>query len=157
MEEPDVLLRQAVREMDEELARGARELKARELEARQLRERRAEVDAALARIAEEVDVCFRANDEELARTLLRRRLEHERLAQHLARRGEALDRLIGELRSAADERKRRAETLRQKAALFDAEPPAAGAGPTWCADDLAVSDADVALALLREREKRSAS
>ncbi|HET9484256.1 MAG TPA: PspA/IM30 family protein [Xanthomonadales bacterium] len=158
MEEPDVLLRQAVREMDEEVARASRELKARELERRGVRERLADVEAALAKIAGELDLCFSAGNETLARTLLRRKLEHERLARHLTQRGVALDRLIDEQRTALDEQKRRADAMRQKAALFEAEPPgAAAAGPTWCADDLSVSDADVDLALLREKQQRSAS
>jgi phage shock protein A len=155
MEEPDVLLRQAVREMDEEVARAARELKARELERRGVRERLGELAATLAKIGEELDLCFSAGNEALARTLLRRRLEHERLAKHLTQRADALDRLVDEQRTALDEQKRRAEAMRQKAALFESEPANAAAGPTWCADDLSVSDADVDLALLREKQKRT--
>lgn len=155
LEEPETLLRQSIREMDEELAEAGRELKAREQEQRQLGARRRELDATLARLAAELDLAFGAGNDALTRGLLRRRLEHERYARHVEQRLAALDADVAERRRVLDEQRQRLDALRQKAALFDVAPPAEGGEPAAPAD-FAVTDEDVELALLRERQRRGA-
>jgi phage shock protein A len=159
MEEPDVLLAQAVREMEDDAANAARELKARELELGRLRERAQSLAASLASTAGEIDLCFVADNEPLVRTLLRRRLEGERLATHLAQRIAAAARDVEERRTTLAERERKLEAMRQKAALFAAEPrrDAEGDAAGVRCEDFAVTDDDIEVALLRERQKRSAS
>ncbi len=158
MEEPDVLLRQAIREMEDEVERGTRELRARELELATARRRGTELTASLATLAGELDLVFAANNEPLVRTLLRRRLEGERLLAHVDRRGVALGREIESRRGALEDQQRRLEAMRQKAALFEQEPRREGDDAScFDAPDLAVTDADIELALLRERARRSAS
>jgi phage shock protein A len=71
LEEPDILLRQAVREMDDEVARNGQALKALELDHAQTRARIAEIDSSLAGIGGELDLCFAADNRGLIRTLLR--------------------------------------------------------------------------------------
>lgn len=156
LEEPETLLRQSLREMDDEFATAAQALKARELELRQTQARRHDIDAALTRIAGELDLAFGAGNEALSRTLLRRRLEHERLARHVDQRRAALDGDIAERRRTLDEQRQRLDALRQKAALFDVETATAADAGVVAPGDFAVSDEDVELALLRERQQRGA-
>jgi len=155
LEEPAVLLRQAIREMEDEIANGARSLKAWETEREQLAVRLQELQAMLAKVADELTLCFDAGNEALARTLLRRRLENERLAKHLEQHLARLTQLIAEQSNLLDEQRRRLEGMRQKASVFEVEPvsPDAAAKP----HDFAVTDADVELALLREQQKRRSS
>lgn len=155
LEEPEALLRQSLREMEEAFAAAAQTLKARELELRQAQSRRLDVDAALARISGEFDLAFGAGNDTLMRTLLRRRLEHDRLARHLDQRRTALEDDVAERRRMLDEQRQRLDALRQKAALFDVEP-AAAVDATAAPGDFAVTDEDVELALLRERQQRGA-
>ena len=156
MEEPDVLLRQALREMEEEVAQHAQFLRARELERRQAQARLDAVTTTQAEIAGQLDLCFAAGNEALARTLLRRRLEGERMSRHLSLRLAALDQLIVERRAQLEEQRRRLEATRQKAEVFETEAAqashadAAGFG----AEDFTVTDADVELAWLREQQQR---
>src|SRR5215831_16602817 len=91
IEEPDVLLKHAIREMEEELARS--ELRERQLEHEResLAERHRKVQAALAELASQLDVCFTNGNDELARKVVKRKLETERLAQHVAERRQAVD------------------------------------------------------------------
>ena len=157
LEEPDILLRQAVREMDEEVARNGQALKALELDHTQTRTRIGEIESALAGIAGELDLCFAADNQNLVRTLLRRRLEGERLAKHLGQRLTRLAADIAQRRSAVDDQRQRLQSMRQKAAIFDIESGTAKAENTWGAPDIAVSEDDIDLALLREQQQRSAS
>ena len=153
IEEPQVLLRQALREMEEELGQAAARLKATQLEREQLQRRAREVEQSLAGIGGELDLCFAADNEALVRTLLRRRLEGERLLQVLRQRESACARRLAEESKRQAERQRDLEQLRQRAALFQSEEEVCEGMPRF-GDDLTVSEADVDLALLREREAR---
>ncbi len=159
LEEPDALLRQAIREMETALAEQALRLKRLEADREQQRRRRAEIERALAGIGEELDLSFAAGNETLVRKSLRRRLEGERLVKMLDGRLQGLVAQIDELTPALAQQRERLESLRQKAALFDVEPVACGGGDAarWSCDDFCVSEADVDLALLREQQARRAS
>ena len=153
LEEPATLLRQSLREMEEEVARGTAELQTALAQQTQMQARQREVAAFLARLGGELDLAFGAGSESLARGLLRRRLEHERLAQHLEQRLGAQAEGIARQRRVLDEQRDCLEGLRQKAALFDMD----AAAPTSVGStESVVTDADVELAWLRERQQRGA-
>jgi phage shock protein A len=154
LEEPDVLLRQALRDMEDELAQCATRLKASALEREQLQQRIGEIERTLAGIGTELDLCFAAGNDALIRTLLRRRLEGERLLQLLAQRTAAAARRIEEGGTQLAERQRALEALRQRIALLEAGAMPRGPAVTGGFDDAGVSEADIDLALLRERELR---
>jgi len=158
MEEPDVLLRQAIREMEDEVAQNAQQLKARELERQQAQARLDAIEATRKDHAEQLDLCFAAENEALARTLLRRRLEGERTAKLLGQRLACLQKLIAERAMQLDEQRRNLEGMRQKADVFETETAHASNTETggWRSDALPISDADVDLAWLREQQQRRA-
>ena len=156
LEEPDILLRQAVREMEDEVARNAQALKALELDHEHTRARIAQIESSLSGIAGELDLCFAADNQNLVRTLLRRRLQGERLAQQLNQRLARLSDDIAQRRGALDDQRQRLEGMRQKAAIFDIES-ADKSEVAFGTPDIAVSEDDIDLALLRERQRRSAS
>ena len=159
MEEPDVLLRQALREMEEEVSLQSQSLKAHELERQQVQTRLDAIATTRKDVTEQLDLCFAAKNEALARTLLRRRLEGERMSKLLEQRLAALNKAIAERGAQLDEQRRSLEGLRQKAELFESEGMRAPSGDLggWRTEDYAVSDADVDLAWLREQQQRSAS
>jgi phage shock protein A len=153
IEEPDVLLRHAVREMEEELARGEQRLRALEHEHEALGERRRKSEAARAELDEQLDVCFANGNDELARKVIRRKLETERLERHLAERGAALAKELAAQRAVVDEQREQLDVMRQKAELLAATP----AGEDRGHRDFAVGDAEVEVAFLRERQRRRTS
>lgn len=153
LEEPDVLLRQALREMEQSLIDGRRQLKALELERQQLLRRCSQAEAGAGDIDTQLDLCFAAANTELARTLLRRKLEGERLGASLQRRIAGLDAAIAERNQALEEQTQQLQRLRDQAAVFDDEPGSKGDGT--CPEDRQVSEADVELALLREQRRRA--
>jgi phage shock protein A len=153
IEEPDVLLKHAVREMEEELARQERHVRALEHEHEVLGERQRKTAAVLADLNEQLDVCFADGNEELARKVLKRRLETERLERHVRERRAALEHELAAKRAAFDERREQLDVMRQKAELLTAT----AGGDDWPKAELAVGDAEVEVALLRERQKRQPS
>ena len=157
IEEPEVLLRQAIREMEEASASDRRRLQLGTHEQRQLGARIEEIDTTLGATAEELAVCFELEQDELARSLIRRRLEAEGLRKALERRHELLRVETAALEKRLGENQARLESMRQKAELLAADdlsspsPEARGVG------EVAVRDEDVEVAFLREKQRWSTS
>jgi len=155
LEEPDVLLRQALREMEEDLDQDARQLRGLDAEHAQAAARRGQLDATLARLAGELDVCFAAGNGTLARALIRRRLETERMTQVLAHRQEQLDAQRAALQSRLAENRRQLEEVRQKAELFAAEEEPAREPVRASGGEFTVRDEDVEVAFLAGQQRRA--
>jgi len=154
IEEPDVLLKHAIREMEEELARNEQRVRALEHERGTLADRRRKVRAVLGELAEQLDVCFDNRNDELARKVVKRRLETERLELHAAQRDAALDQELAARRAAVAEQREQLDVMRQKAELLTGAP---SGGDEWSNTEFAVGDADVEVAFLRELKKRQPS
>ena len=75
LEEPVALLRQAVREMEAALEADEHARRQLDRQHSQVLARQAELARGIENTNQELDVCFEAGNEKLARTLLRRRLE----------------------------------------------------------------------------------
>ena len=155
VEEPDILLRQAIREMEEDLARDQQAYKRHEHEREQLTRRESEFQRLARSLVEELDVCFAADKEDLARALMRRKLETERSLQLLVRRREALATRLSGLARRLEENRSRYESMRQKAELFDQRNRDADALDAWSDIDVRVREEDVEVALLKERQRRA--
>lgn len=154
IEEPAVLLRQAVREMDEELARDEQRGRLTAHELHQLDVAIADVDRALQEIGEQLDACFGAGEDDLARVLVRRRLETEQRRRLLAGRRDALVDAQAELRRRLDDNRRRLDAMRQKAELLG-EEESSRSDDRWAGPDVSVRDEDVEVAFLREKQRRA--
>ena len=153
IEEPDVLLKHAIREMEEELARNEQRIRVLEHERGALADRHRKVQTLLAELAGELDVCFAAGNDELARKVVKRRLETERLERHVIERRETVDKDLGAGRRTADEQREQLDVMRQKAELLSTT----AAGDDWGKTEHAVGEAEVEVAFLRERQKRKPS
>jgi phage shock protein A len=157
LEEPDVLLKQAIREMEDDLASGEARLRWLDHEDAQLDRQLGEVDAALAAIADQLETCFASNEETLTRPLIKRRLEAQRLASRLASRRDANAKDRTQQSACIDEHRRELDALRQRAEILLDGAAAASGRPTagTAALDASVTDADVEVELLREKQRRS--
>jgi phage shock protein A len=154
IEEPDVLLKHAIREMEEELARSEQRVRQLEHERTTLADRHRKVQAVLAELGEQLDVCFGNGNAELARKIIKRKLETERLDKHVAERRAGVDKLLVERRATADEQREHLDVMRQKAELL-ADSPSGGdeRGKT----EFTVGTDEVEVAFLREQQKRKPS
>lgn len=151
IEEPDALLKHAVREMEEELARNEQRARVLEHEHEALGERQRKAEALQAELGRQLDVCFESGNEDLSRKVIRRRLETERLERHVAERRAALDKELSSLRATLDEQREQLDVMRQKLELLGTPPGDAGV------TDFAVGEAEVEVAYLREQQRRRPS
>ena len=157
IEEPEVLLRQAVRDMEEELAQEQQRCKLLSHEHQQLGVRGADLEQSLETIESELDVCFASGAEELARTLIRRKLETRQRLKTVVRKHTALELDLTALQDRVSEHRTRLENLRQKVELLVEEAPGGLPEEAWDTPETGVSDADVDVAFLREQQNRRAS
>lgn len=157
IEEPEIVLKQAIREMEEELARQVQRGKwlRKEIETTSNR-----IDA-LAKTSRELDakldICFESGNEELARKLTRRKLEALSFAERQEAKCSALrDQLVEHDTIIANNRDQ-LEGMRQKAALLCSEaansPDLTGEGDSFTAID----EDEVEIAFLREKQARVSS
>jgi phage shock protein A len=154
IEEPAVLLRQAVRDMEEECARDAQRGALLAKEQEQLAARLAEIDRGLGDADDELDVCLHSGTDTLARAVIRRQLEARQLRKGLAARAQGLADDRTALDRRLEENRRRLDAMRQKAAVLAEEEPRA-ADEDWASPMPVVRDEDVEVALLREKQRRA--
>lgn len=160
IEEPELLLRQAVREMEDDLAAREQRIRVATHEQGELRARKHELSHSLTELDEELNLCFTSKKTDLARNLIRRKLEAQRLARHLANRETSTEKYLTEQRRILDEHRMTLEGLRQKAEIFSrrSRETVDDAGTVDAfGRDLAVSDDEVEVAFLREQASRSSS
>ena len=157
IEEPDLLLRQAVREMEDDLARDEQSMKVLNHELGQLVSRETDIGHSLDEIEAELDVCFASGTDDLARTLIKRKLEALRFQKFLSRKREVQERTLSGLRTRLQENRARLDSMRQKAELLAEETVADSFVDNWSSPDIVVRDEDVEVAFLREKQKRNQS
>ena len=161
LEEPALLLRQAVREMEAALEADEQARRRFDRQHSQVLARQAELARNIETTTQELDVCFEAGNEKLARTLVRRRLEAERLHAVLGRRVDEVAEALAGLDARLDENRARLEAMRQKAELLADEAPAERDDATWSEREfergLRVGDDEVEIAFLKELKRRARS
>ncbi len=155
IEEPDALLRQSVRDMEDALVRDERRVKHLQADRAQMTNRLDELQTSLTRLDEELDVCFAADKDDLAKGVIRRQLETHKLDALLARRKATIEEELGDLDARTAENRGRLESMRQKAEMLAESEPVAGRFDP--APDVTVHADEVDVAYLREKQKRSAS
>ena len=150
IEDPEIVLQQAIREMNEELARQAQHGRwlAREIEAAGVRI--ASLEQARRELDGRLDLAFANTAEDLARKLTRRKLETGRLVEQHERRRTELEQALAEQKALNASNEDQLEGMRQKAALLCTEN---GVSPGETGDG--IDDDELEIAYLREKQARS--
>lgn len=160
IEEPDILLKQAVRDMEEELIRDERRFKLLRHELAISLAQQDGLNPKLEQLDEELDICFASGKEDLARVLIRKKLEAGRLLKAAGRKQQQLQDDLTELETRLEENRTRLETMRQKleilAQSMDSEREQDNAMNNYRLHDTTVTNEDVDVALLMEKQKRVA-
>ncbi len=163
IEEPEQLLKQAIRDMEDDLTTTEQRVTLCAHDQEALSVRRSELEKTLAEIDEQLDLCFESKKHDMAKKLIRKKLEAERLLKRLNAKHAANDKYLAEQRTALDENRSTLEGLRPKAELFAHRLPVAADGCSecddiaWMAREMTVGDDEVEVAYLREKSLRGAS
>ena len=155
IEEPDLQLRQAVREMQFELDQERQRHKLLQHEARQLERAGARLETELQGFDAELDLCLAARKDVLARDLVRRKLGAERQRQLLAERRDEIETECRHLAAQIDEHGQQLSSMQQKLELLVGDEQLRHGDITAHAD--AIRDEEIEIALLREKQRRAKS
>jgi phage shock protein A len=163
IEEPEALLKQAIRDMEDELAGAEQRIALRAHDQDALTVRKRELESVIADIGTQLDLCFQSGKDDLARGQIRKRLEGERLLKRLNAQHAENEAWLDEQRTLLEENRATLEGLRQKAELFASRAPMHPDGGSefddisWMAREMTVGDDEVEIEFLREQSARSTS
>lgn len=156
MEEPELLLKQSIREMEEALQAQQVRLQREEAQLRRLRRRSEELTTRITELDAQLDASIEAQRMDTARSIVRRKLEAESTHGDVTLRIEALEDGAHRLGKEIARQSAELSALREKAQLM-CEHGDAEAGEPPRTSSAWFDDQDVEAALLREMERRSAS
>lgn len=157
IEEPDIVLQQAVRDMEDELVAESRQHDLLRNEIQRLDAQSKDIEQKLARIDDELNVCLEAENDDLARSTLRRRLEAEQLLQIIRRQRQQLTQQSDLLNTRLQQNRTRVQDMQQKLELLVRRESHIQQDAVYANPELFVRDEDVEVALLREKQKRRQS
>ncbi len=160
IEEPEQMLRQAIRDMDEDLAALERYIAQQRREQATLDTRRRDLQKRIEKADRELDLCFANDKPELARTLVKQKLEAGRLIGHVDGRLESVTDEIERGQTSLDERRATLESTRQKAEVFarDAsDDDLSTDDSSGTLREFVITDAEIDIAMLREQQLRGDS
>lgn len=163
IEEPEALLKQAIRDMEDDLSATEQRIKLCMRDHDALSVRAGELESSIAEINVQLDLCFESDKDDLAKSLIRKKLEAERLLKRLSAKHVADDKYLDEQQTMLDENQTTLESLRQKAELFAQRMPLSSSSDSefddiaWMAREMTVGDDEVEIAYLREKSTRASS
>ena len=150
IEEPEVVLKQALREMTEEVARGEQRLRWLATERQPLEQRLANAEESIVSLDGELDLCFAADEEALARSLVKRKLAIEQQLKITSQQLESNHRDYETLEVELTEQNQQLADLQQKVdVLVDAPTDSYNS-----MQDPNISQDAIDVAFLREKQRR---
>lgn len=156
IEEPAVLLKQSIREMEDQLAQNEHQLKTLDRERTQLIARESDAEHSLSETEQKLNICFKSSKEDLAHALVKRKLEMQRCKNSLARKRETIEQTLAAATARLNHNRTRLEDLRQKIELLNEEEQENyPLQENWTRPNNLVTDEDVEVAFLLEKQKRS--
>jgi phage shock protein A len=151
IEEPGLLLKQAIREMEESITSDDRQIRCWEYEQQQLANKHDRLAASLSDMEGQLSLCFKSNKDDLARSLVKRKLETQQAKQLLNEKIAVLEEKTSRLTLQLTEHKAQLTGMKQKAEAFLDENRIS---PThWDIPPVAVRDEDVEVAFLFEKQQ----
>jgi len=157
IEEPDIQLKQAIREMHIELQQSEQRLALLQHESEALSNMVIEANAKLGAFDKELDICFAAKKEELARDLIKRKLEVTGQLQSSEKQKAALQSSIQNLEMNIGENHDQLENMVQKLDLLVTESDAGSIHNYHSAVSPGIRSEEIEIAFLREKQKRASS
>ncbi len=158
LEEPEEVIKQAIRDMEEDIATQERHLEELRAVLQRLAREAQETTAAMQEIEHQINICFAAENEPLAKNLLRKRLEMARRAKGIARAQEETRAQSDGLATRIATYKAQLASVVQKLKMYEETRPRHPWASSTCAplqSASVITDDEVEVAFLEEKRRRS--
>jgi len=157
IEEPDLLLKQAIRELEETHADNEKQIKLLEYEQQQFIHKEEELKLSLIELAEQLTICFESEKEDLAHLLIKRQLETKQYLKALAGNIANSEEKVEQLKTQLKKHQVQLQSLKQKAKILNQSNVVNVDIYSWDVHSFSVQDEDVEVAFLHEKQKWSQS
>ena len=157
IEEPEILLRQAIREMQESLTLQESQIKLAELEQQQLSKKEHEIKLLLTELDEQLALCFKSDKDELAHGLVKRKLEIKQTLKAVTAKIVNSAENTSLLAKQFKEQQSQLSSMQQKADILNPAQASETAHSYWNIKPLNISNEDVEIAFLQEKQNWSRS
>ncbi len=157
IEEPDALLKQSIREMEEVLTEDEQTIQGLSQQHQQLKQRETDCQQSLNAIEEQLDICFNAQQNDLARLQIKRKLELQQLVKKLDRDNTSVLNTLEKSTTELEAKRLQLDSLRQQAEILSKGNPFDIADNHQQTHHCEVRDEDIEVAFLREQQIRSQS
>ena len=158
LEEPQEVIKQAIRDMEEDIATQERRLEELRTILQRLEREAQEMMMAMQAIEPQIALCFAAENESLAKNLIRKRLEMARRAKGIARAQEETQAQSDGLATRIATHKAQLASVVQKLRAYETTQP----HPPWASSPCVplqggsvITDDEVEVAFLEEKRRRS--
>jgi phage shock protein A len=158
LEEPQEVIKQAIRDMEEDIAAQERRLEELRAIMQRLAREAQETTATMQEIESQIDICFAAENEALARNLIRKRLEMARRAKGIARAQEETQAQSDGLATRIATHKAQLASVVQKLRAYEETQPRNPWASSPCAalqGGSVITDDEVEVAFLEEKRRWS--
>jgi phage shock protein A len=158
LEEPEEVVKQAIRDMEEDIATQERWLDELHAVLQRLAREAQELTVSMQESEQQIDLCFTAGNEPLAKNLIRKRLEMARRARGIARAQDETRTKSESLARKISEHKEQLAAVLQKLKLYEETRPSQHWASSICAPlqgGSVVTDDEVEVAFLEEKQRRS--
>lgn len=157
LEEPELLLKQAIREMEENLEQQKKHLKLLTIEQQHNNKYQQELTETVNELTQQISLCFNNDKEALAKKLIRRKLESQHCVDQLTKNSTFLDDQCTELRALLEQHYDQLKSMQQRAAIFNSHSTSGPVNLTSNIPSFSVREEDVDVAFLDEKQKWSQS
>jgi phage shock protein A len=152
LEEPEIILKQAVRDMQDEIGKATANIDALTRQQDRLQEKHLAVTTTLQELQQQLHFCLAENNDVLAKAVIKKKLLAEGSLNELARQTKAVSEEKQLKIRETDERKEKLQAIRDKLALFT-EQPAQGHASTVSGLTPPITQDDIELAFLYEKQR----
>lgn len=154
IEEPTLLLKQAVREMEEDVFEDERNLKLISFEQEQTPLLLDEVEESLKELQLEITLCLDSKNEKLARSVIRRKLELQQRAKRIKQKTDGLNKELASLTERLQTNRSRLMAMQQKLEILEEDQANQSNHSAVYDTDITISEDDIEVALLKEKGDR---
>lgn len=146
IEDPQLLLKQATREMEETLYQNERNVKLFDLEQQKMLSKKSDIKQAIAEIDEQLNVCFESDKDDIARSLIKRKLETVQYLKSVAARKLHSVEKTNQLKIQLEEQRSQLSSMKQKADIFNQDSIVSRDDVSWNVHSISIQDEDVEVA-----------
>ncbi|MGD8926413.1 MAG: PspA/IM30 family protein [Thioalkalispiraceae bacterium] len=157
IEEPVTLLKQAVREMEDDVTQDERNLKILQHELGQIPVLEEELENSLKELQLEISLCLDSDNESLARSVIKRKLAGQQRARRLRQQADEIKREVATLTSRLANNRSRLSAMQQKLEILEEDSSRSHAATEMRDMDITITEDDIEVALLKEKQARASS